>query len=81
MDYASDDSQFLELKVGMAKILSVIDLVQVAAVMMSFLSRLMVNSFAGNFKLKEELTVVFFERLLDMNQNLFDKTQIVKDFL
>ena len=49
--------------------------------MMSFLSRQMVNGFAGNFKLKDELSVVFFERLLDMNQNLFDKTQIVKDFL
>lgn len=33
------------------------------------------------FRMKSELTVVFFQRLLRMNNQLFGKTQIVKDVL
>ena len=48
----------------------------------TLLSRGYINKKAvEGFKLKIELSVVFFQRLLQMNKKLFKKTQIVKDVM
>lgn len=39
------------------------------------------NNGEGGFKLKAELSLVFFQRLLTMNTTCFKKTQIVKDIM
>ena len=48
----------------------------------TMLSRGYINKKAmDGFKLKTELSVVFFVRLLKMNKKLFKKTQVVKDVM
>ena len=48
----------------------------------TMLSRGYINKKAmEGFKLKTELSVVFFVRLLKMNKKLFKKTQVVKDVM
>ena len=60
-----------------------VDLVQMCRVVMILLSRKYVNDNTGEggLKLKTEFSILFFQRLLRMNRDLFKKTQIVKDVI
>ena len=64
----------------MRQICGSLDFVKILNVIPTMLSRGYINKKAmDGFKLKTELSVVFFIRLLKMNKKLFKKTQIVKE--
>lgn len=66
----------------MRQIFGKLNFVKILTVMPTMLSRRYINNkTADDFKLKSELSVVFFHRLMRMNKKLFKKTQVVKDVM
>ena len=67
----------------MKQVCASVDFQQMCQILMLFLSRKFVNenNAGSGFKLKSELSLIFFERLISMNTRLFKKTQIVKEVM
>ena len=79
-DCCSDDSLFQANKVAMEVICKSVNVQLLLNMVMVVLSRKYINEKAAKgFKLQTELTVVFFQRLLLMNQTFFKKTQVIKE--